>query len=133
MAPEDRGTAGERCWFTSSQRHPEGVEPQGGPTARSLAVGCLGHRGGFRAPHHQQGARGAFGQKGSARENRAPRPGVSPGQVTPGVSPPAPGAGGGAELVSEPSPGCTCLGVAGGASTPGSLPRGRPPAFLAVR
>lgn len=57
MAPEDRGTAEERCWFTSSQRHPEGVELQGGPTAWSLAVGCLGHRGGFRAPHHRQGAR----------------------------------------------------------------------------
>lgn len=32
-----------------------------------------------------------FGKKGLARQNRAPRPGVAPGQVTPGVSPPAPG------------------------------------------
>lgn len=74
-----------------------------------------------------------FGKKGSAGESGAPRPGVSPGQVTPGISPPAPGAHGGAELLSEPSPGCTRLGVPGGASTPGLLQRGRPPAFFVVK
>lgn len=79
-----------------------------------------------------------FGKKGLARQNRAPRPGVAPGQVTPGASPPAPGpVEVGASLRTLtwlcPSGGARSLGVPGGANTPGLLQQGRPSAFFAVQ